>query len=315
MQRITVAICTMGRPLLLASALKTVSEQKQAPEQVVVVDNGIQEEVLRVVRDTIPYALYRAEPRQGLNIARNRALAETAGEILAYMDDDARADPGWLLSIAEGFERYPGAGAVTGLVLPQSVETMAERLFEANGGFGRGLDRRVLPHDSRTLFGRRLPAVVEAIGAGCGCNMAFKTSILKRIGGFDERLDTGPALPGGGDLDLFYRVLRSGWEIVYEPRAIVRHSHRRTMPELRDQLSGYSRALSAFLFKAFRTGKGGERIAAASFLAWRLAKGMYRLGSGAAGRDPLPFSILAGMFLASIVGLASYRARSGGCMS
>ena len=53
---------------------------------------------------------------------------------------------------------------------------------------------------------------------GAGCNMAVRRDVARRLGGFDEALDTGPPLPGGGDIDLFHRVLRQGLPLAVNPK-------------------------------------------------------------------------------------------------
>jgi GT2 family glycosyltransferase len=224
------------------------------------------------------------------------------------MDDDAEADSFWVRSIAECYATIPETIAVTGLILPHDLETDAQLLFEANGGFARGFTRRILPMDSRRPFGFRLWPTVEAIGSGSGCNMAFRATILKQLGGFDEALDTGSSLPGGGDLDIFYRVLRAGCQLIYEPRALIRHCHRRSKRELRSQLAGHGRSVSAFLVKTLGSERGFERIKVIIFLGWRIVKNGYRLLRSLAGRDVLPISINAHIFAAGLIGLGSYHA-------
>ena len=63
---------------------------------------------------------------------------------------------------------------------------------------------------------------------GTGANMAYRRSLFDKIGYFDPALDVGTATNGGGDLEMFFRVLKEGYVLVYEPRAVVRHRHRRS---------------------------------------------------------------------------------------
>ena len=56
--------------------------------------------------------------------------------------------------------------------------------------------------------------------------MVLRTVAVRELGGFDEALDTGPPLPGGGDLDIWSRLARAGHPLVYEPRLLVFHRHR-----------------------------------------------------------------------------------------
>jgi GT2 family glycosyltransferase len=83
--------------------------------------------------------------------------------------------------------------------------------------------------------------------------MAFDRRLLEQLRGFDEALDTGAPLPGGGDLDIFYRVLRSGRPMVYEPRFAVFHEHRETMAELIRQYWSWGLGHMAFLAKTRRS--------------------------------------------------------------
>jgi ABC-type polysaccharide/polyol phosphate export permease/GT2 family glycosyltransferase len=308
---VTVAICTRDRPDELAQALHSLAEQEYPPQEILVVDNGTLGETETVVREILPRARHLRQQRGGLDIARNRALWATTSEVIAFLDDDAQADPGWVRSVVEGFAATPEAAAVTGLILPLELETPAQELFEANGGFGRGFKRRVLPHDRSRLLGLHAPMVAEVLGAGCGCNMAFRTVVLKDLGGFDEALDAGRPLLGGGDLDMMYRVMRAGHALVYEPRAMVRHRHRRSEAQLAGQLTGHQRLVSAFLVKTMRTDRGRARLAAAMFLGWRLAKNPLRLARRLVGRDVLPAGTIARMFAGTVLALGSYRASRG----
>src|SRR5262249_52755157 len=174
---------------------------------------------------------YVREPRPGLNFARNRAVREATGELLIFVDDDVVPDRGWLAGLAAAAAENPDAAAYTGQVLPLELETEAQVIFERRGGFRRGFDRiRYGP----VMMGDRLyPGGAGNFGAGA--NMAFRLSVLRCLGGFDEALDTGAAVPGGGDLDIFYRIIRAGYAIVYEPGFLVFHEHRRDMAGLSRQ--------------------------------------------------------------------------------
>jgi hypothetical protein len=82
--------------------------------------------------------------------------------------------------------------------------------------------------------------------------MVLRREEALRIGGFDEALDTGPPLPGGGDLDIFARMIRAGAPLVYEPRMLVFHRHRRDMAGLRRQYFSWGTGLMAFVTKTYR---------------------------------------------------------------
>jgi ABC-type polysaccharide/polyol phosphate export permease/GT2 family glycosyltransferase len=305
---VSAVICTRDRPEDLVRALRSLARQEHPPDDVLVIDNGTLDGIRERVEAVLPRARVVRERRPGLDVARNRALREAAGEVIAFLDDDAEADGWWVRSLAEAFAAHPRAAAVTGLILPLELETPAQQLFEANGGFARGFERRVLPRDGERRFGVRMPLVSDALTVGSGCNMAFRADVLRELGGFDEALDTGAPLPGGGDLDAIHRVLRAGHDLVYEPGVLVRHRHRRSLTGLRAQMTGHYRALSAFLVKALAGERGRARLGVAAFLAWRLAKSALRMPRRLVGRDPLPLPLLLGLFVAGIAGLGSYPA-------
>ena len=88
---------------------------------------------------------------------------------------------------------------------------------------------------------------------GCGCNMVFRRQTLIDIGGFDDALDTGSPLPGGGDLDIFYRLVRAGYPLVSEPRLMVLHQHRREYARLRHQMWTWGLGSMAYVSKSYRS--------------------------------------------------------------
>ena len=197
----------------------------------------------QLVRSRYPDVRYICEPRPGLDWARNRAIVEANGEIIAYTDDDAVADPGWVTALARVFAEHPEVMTVTGLVVPYELETGAQILFEKYGGFGRGFVRgwyRLDGGSGKEWFN------IGAGQFGTGANMAYRRSVFEHIGSFDPALDVGTVTNGGGDLEMFFRVLQEGYTLVYEPSAVIRHRHRRSYEELRTQLTNHGIGLYSF---------------------------------------------------------------------
>lgn len=312
--RLSVAICTRDRPEMLRRALVSLLRQGEPPAEILIIDNaprdGRTREITQEIARELPATRYLVEPVPGLDFARNRALDAATQEIVAFLDDDAVAQPGWAAAMAAPFAD-PRVGAVTGRVGALAVETAAQRLFEANGGFARGTRRVRLPLDARRpLHGRRAPLIAWAVSVGSGCSLAVRRPLLLSLGGFDEALDLGPALPGGGDHDALWRVLQAGYDVVYEPSAYAHHEHRRDMAAAYRQIVGHQRALVALLVKSlvkslFSPG-GRGRLGVLSFLGWRLVKPVVRLARRAVGRDPLPMTVLVRMLAHCWAGLWAY---------
>lgn len=244
---VTVAVCTRDRPADVARCLDSLLRLDYPDVELLVVDNTASTDATeRLVLTAYPGVRYVREPRPGLDWARNRAIHEARGEILAYADDDVLVDPGWLRGLAATFARHPEVMAVSGLVVPAELETEAQALFEQNGGFGRGFRRRWFRLD-QPGFSR-----VSALGAGSygtGANMAFRTSVFDQIGAFDPALDVGTVTNGGGDLEMFFRVLKGGHTLVYEPNAVVFHRHRRDYPTLHKQIANNGIGFVSYLHR------------------------------------------------------------------
>jgi len=305
---LTVAICTRDRPQQLSRALASLLEQQQRPQEILVIDNassgaGVQ---TMMVRD-FPAVRYVKEFIEGLDFARNCALREARGTIVAFLDDDAVAHPGWTAEILKPFADENRVSLVTGRVEALSLDTDAARLFEANGGYGRGMNTIQLPADARkTLYGLRAPLIAWAVSVGNGTNFALRKDSALAINGFDEAFDMGKVLHGGGDLDMFWRMLDAGYNLEYQPSALVRHEHRSQMSAMAEQLADHQRALAAFLVKSVAQASGKRRIGVLVFLLWRLIKPGIRLLKRAAGQDPLPARILLAMWAAAWGGLFAY---------
>lgn len=306
--KMTAAICTRGRRQQLERALKSLLECDPWPAEILVIDNAPSDDSTRRLVARIADARYVLEPVLGLDYARNRALAEAQHPIVAFLDDDAVADPDWSAALVRAFREDPKLGACTGRVEALSLETSAQRLFEANGGYSRGPEPIRLPAEAnRRLHGIKAPLIAWAVSIGNGCSLAVRRDLALALGGFDEALDCGEALPGGGDLDMLWRMIDAGHQVAYEPAALARHEHRREMEELIVQLAGHQRALLAFLTKTAARTRGRSRFAVLVFLSWRLIKPAARLVKRLFGRDPLPARILFAMWRDAWRGPAAYR--------
>jgi GT2 family glycosyltransferase len=234
---VTVAVCSRDRTDDLALCLEALMRLDVADVEILVVDNAPGDDATQeLVRQRYPRVRCVVEPRPGLNWARRRAILEARGDVIAYTDDDVIVDAGWVRALAQVFAENPDVMAVTGLVIPWELETEAQILFERNGGFTYGLERKW--YRVNREGGERAAARHGHVGQfGTGANMAYRRSVFSQIGLFDPALDVGTATNGGGDLEMFFRVLKAGHTLVYEPRAIVRHRHRRTYEQLHKQLT------------------------------------------------------------------------------
>ena len=242
--RVSVAVCTRDRAADLAECLRSLSELREPPDEVLVIDNApATQATARLVAVRFPQFRYICEETPGLDHARNRAIREASGEIIAFTDDDVVVDPDWTAALAAACAADPALGLVTGLIEPVEQETPAQVWFERYGGFGRGCQR----YYAQLRRGAPMSWTMAGAGRfGAGANMAIRRKVFSETGLFDPALDVGTPTRGGGDHEIFFRLLRSGWICLYEPTAVVRHRHRRTMDELGGLLFNYGHATRCF---------------------------------------------------------------------
>jgi glucosyl-dolichyl phosphate glucuronosyltransferase len=141
--------------------------------------------------------------RFGAGWARNSAAEIASGDVLAFLDDDASADPDWLQYLLAPYDEME-AIAVGGAPLPR-YETDRPSWFPPNFDWVFGCAYEGLPS--------RLGPLAHLIGA----NMSVRSDIFREVGGFHS-IDFD-------DLDLCMRVaaLYPHRDLLYEPKAIVHH--------------------------------------------------------------------------------------------
>jgi len=184
------------------------------------------------------------ELRKGASQARNLGIALATGEFIAFTDDDVEVDKGWLRAMGERFATDAEVDGICGLVLPQELLTAPQLWFEEfYGGFNQTFLAEVMSMRRTSKSDDLFPYAPGRFGAGC--NMAFRRSVLVRIGGFDVFLGAGTPAHGGEDPAIFIKLILTGGSLAFEPTALVRHTHRRTERQFMDQVFGYGTGLTA----------------------------------------------------------------------
>jgi glycosyltransferase involved in cell wall biosynthesis len=308
---LTAVVCSHDRPRLLERCLESLvtlrarAASTGAALEILVVDNAPSDDRTRDVAARAPGVRYVREPLVGLDFARNRGLEAASGDFVAYFDDDVVVDPAWLEGFVEAWSAHPDCAAITGPVLPLELVTPAQIEFERLGGFGHRF--------RRIRFGPTLATNdVYPCGPGifgAGCNMAFRRDALRRLGGFDEALDTGAPLPGGGDLDVFYRLVRARHVLVSEPRCLVLHQHRREYGQLRHQLWTWGLGFMAFVGKSY-VADPSQRAKFRRLLVWWLGRGARMLVQRARGDDAPPVGLVLAELAGGVIGLCGEYGRS-----
>ena len=208
--RISVVVPTCDHVALLRDCLRSLVGQTRPALEIIVVDNGSTDATAAIVREEFPQVRLVTEPRPGVDLARNRGLAEARGDVVAFTDDDCLAPRGWLEALGDCFSdiSVACAGGPTRPVwpLPPSQALLASRraLF-CLGAVDFGPARKRLDPEQEFLI---------------GANMAVRKSLVARD--FCGPQSYSPLGVCGDDYELSRRLAREHGAL-YEPRAYVHH--------------------------------------------------------------------------------------------
>ena len=241
---VSIVVPTCDRPDDLRRCLASlVTQATRHTVEIILVDNRPASGSARQVASEFPVVRLIAEERPGLSFARNAGIAAARGTIIVATDDDVTAPAEWIERLVAPFAR-PEVLCVTGNVLPLEMETDAQCRFEDYGGLGRGF--APFEVDRGWFETRRVAVPTWTLGATA--NAAFRAAIFRHahIGLLNEALGAGMPTGCSEDTYLFYKILKSGGTIVYEPSAYVWHRHRSTLDSLHQQIYSYSKGHVAY---------------------------------------------------------------------
>jgi glucosyl-dolichyl phosphate glucuronosyltransferase len=243
--QITVVIATHNRSHYLKKVLASLSTQQfdASEREIVVVLNACTDDSRAMLDEHFSGLTGLSvvdEPNPGLSVARNKGVEVARSPIIAFLDDDAVAPPMWLGRIVESL--HPSRGDVAAAGGP--VQPIWERPRPEWLPASLDIFLTIVDHGPEE---RRLGPHRYLVGA----NMAFRTELLRSVGGFPKHLDrVRGVLLSNGDL-LPQDLLRSqGYTILYNPAAPVQHhvSAKRLNPEWfwdRGYWQGYSDCVMA----------------------------------------------------------------------
>jgi len=235
--RISVVVCCHNGEHTLPDCLQGLLDLEYPDFEVIVVNDGSTDSTSDIVRE-YGFRLIATE-NLGLSNARNIGMQATSGEIIAYLDDDARPDPHWLTYLATTFLSTEHAGVGGPNITHPSDGPVAECVGNAPGN-----PTHVLLSDREA---EHIP----------GCNMAFRKAYLEEIGAFDTRFWVA-----GDDVDVCWRLRQRGWSLGFSPAAVVWHHRRNSIRAYWKQQRGYGKA------EALLKEKWPEKYNAAGHLVW-----------------------------------------------
>lgn len=217
--QLSVILSTYNRGELLNDALRSVLAQNDAitpPFELIVVDNNSTDSTREIVERLAAEderVRYTFEPQQGLSYARNAGLLEARAPLIAFTDDDVRAQPDWVAAIVRAFGEHPEADVVGGRVLPLWPAVPPEWLTRDHWAPLALVD-----------YGDTLVAVTtENPICLVGANLAVRRSVFHVVGVFATDLQrVKDGIGSLEDHEFLLRLLRIGRKGVYDPRIMVR---------------------------------------------------------------------------------------------
>lgn len=215
---VAVVVPVRDRPRELAACLASLEALRYPREllEVVVVDDGSATPV------AVPggVRLVRLPRSRGPAAARNAGARAASSELLAFLDSDCLADPGWLEALAPELQD-PEVAAAGGRVAPAAERSWLERYEAVRSPLDLG------PARAGARPGRPVSYLVTA-------NLVVRRTDFEAIGGFDDRLRWGE------DVDLCWRLHEAGRRLVYQPAGRVRHRHRAGVTAFAATRAGYA---------------------------------------------------------------------------
>jgi GT2 family glycosyltransferase len=223
---VSVVVPVLNGEATLRDCLQSLSRVRYPPtrREVLVVDNGSTDRTAKIAR-VFP-ARRVLEPRRGLPHARNRGIAESDGEVVAFIDADCLVSADWLRELVAGVTG-DGVSAAAGELVAYPTATAAERYYAR---------RRPLWQ----AWGHDRPQTWFVQG-----NAALRREVFDEVGLYDGRF----AGIGCEDIDFAWRFLEAGLRVAYAPRAVAFHRHRSTVRGLLAQQMGYGRGQAVLLEK------------------------------------------------------------------
>lgn len=207
----SVVVVTYNRPDYVRACLEHLAGQTHAPLETVVVDASPDTRTREVVAN-FPGVVYLRNDLGLGHMATSRAIgvAHTTGEVVAFIDDDAFADPSWLEEIVRRYNR-PDIGAVGGRARNNQPGEESE-----------GLDRigQLLPDGTLTGHFAANPGRDLEVDHMLGANMTYRRNVLAEVGGIHDHFP-GTCLREDSDTSL--RIRKAGYRIIYTPDAVVLH--------------------------------------------------------------------------------------------
>ena len=224
--RVSVIVVNWNRADLLRQCLAALSRQTSGDFELILVDNGSEDDSLEVARAfaAAPVRLITNSENRGFCAANNQGIDAAKGDYIALLNNDAEPRPRWLEAMLEAAEADPTAGMIASKILvaeqPDVIDKAGHLIYPDGQNRGRGHgERDEGQYDT-----------AEEVAWPDGCAALYRKAMLDQIGGFDEQF-----FAYADDAELGLRARIAGWKAVYAPEAVVHHRRGETLGRYSEQ--------------------------------------------------------------------------------
>jgi GT2 family glycosyltransferase len=227
--RISVVVVNWNRRDLLRACLASLARQTHSSFEVIVVDNASEDGSAELVQQLtgsypVPLRLITNSTNRGFCAANNQGFAASKARFVALLNNDAEADPDWLVELESVIRLYDDVGMAASKILvwqdpkqpmpEQTVDKCGHLIYPDGQNRGRGSGQR-----DHGQFDR-----VEEVLWPDGCAALYRRAMLEDVGFFDEEF-----FAYADDAELGLRGRIAGWRCFYAPKAVVRHHRGATL--------------------------------------------------------------------------------------
>jgi GT2 family glycosyltransferase len=218
-----VVVVNWNRKKLLQACLDSLARQSHADFEVVVVDNGSTDGSPALVEEmakTFPVSLRLIANASNLGFcaANNQGIFSMSAELVALLNNDAQAEPGWIEALERVIRSEMDVGMAASKILvwedPTRIDKCGHLIYPDGQNRGRGAGQT-----DHGQFDR-----VEEVLWPDGCAAMYRRAMLEDVGGFDEDF-----FAYADDAELGLRARWAGWRCLYTPDAVVRHHRGATL--------------------------------------------------------------------------------------
>jgi GT2 family glycosyltransferase len=214
---VSIVVVSLDRWELLKRCLQSLVVQSYPSIEIIVVDNGSQENLCKLIQSEFPAVkTIRLETNLGFAGGNNAGFRIAKGEYIALLNNDAVAFPDWIVSLVEVAESDEKIGAVGSLIIDGNNQAVLD-------SFGVGI--AVDGMSRQRMRGTPVSSVNsnQQVIAISGCACLIRKSALDEVGYFDENF-----FAYCEDTDLCLRLLWAGWNIAVSSKAKVVHYYSMT---------------------------------------------------------------------------------------